>query len=73
MPVTAVGVVPFVYARFQGDVPVSATDTVAELPAHTDPVPLTAAVAGVATVTTAEPVILPAVAAPFASLSAVTV
>ena len=74
MPVTETGVVPSVYVRFHGAVPVSATDTVADAPLQIVVLPLTAAVGSGFTVSAAEPVMFPAgTVQPLPSPRAVTV
>lgn len=59
IPVTVVGVVPFVYVTDQGAVPVRATLSVAEPPKQIGPPPLNVAVGVARTVIVAVPVTVP--------------
>ena len=70
MPVTVTGVVPSVYVIFHGDVPVNATDNVADVPEQIEVVPLIVPVGNGYTVTTALPLYVPVQCA---SLTAVKV
>jgi hypothetical protein len=73
MPLTDTGVVPSVCVRFQGPVPVRATETVAEPPLQIVAEPLTTAAGRGFTVIKADPVISPAWPVQPASLTEATV
>ena len=73
IPVTGTGVVPSVYVRLQGDVPVKAILTGVAVPLHTVALPLIIEVGRGLIVTVAVPLLSPACETQLASLNAVTV
>ena len=73
IPVTVTGVVPSVYVRLHGDVPVKAILTGVDVPLHTVALPLINEVGRGLTVTVAVPFLSPACETQFTSLKAVTV